>query len=125
LGLDAGDINILLHLARYWWYRDNPPHPAKRTIAECMGVHPSTVRRRIAKMEAVGFIRRENRFDKISGRQETNLYHFAGLIKHATPFALEAIEERERRRADSAARHKRKKPRLAADDNPSGREDKR
>ena len=25
LGLDAVDVNILLQLARHWWYKDNPP----------------------------------------------------------------------------------------------------
>ncbi len=33
LGLDAIDVNILLQLARHWWYRDNPPHPSKASIA--------------------------------------------------------------------------------------------
>lgn len=33
LGLDAIDVNILLHLAKHWWYRENPPHPAKTSIA--------------------------------------------------------------------------------------------
>ena len=112
LGLDAFDVNILLQLARYWWYSDNPPHPAKGTIAECMNVDPSTVRRRIAKMEATSFIRREARYDRKSGRQETNLYHFEGLIKQASPFAQEAIEAREQRRIEDAARRSRKKPKV-------------
>lgn len=37
LGLDAVDINIILHLVRHWWYSEKLPHPSKRTIAECMG----------------------------------------------------------------------------------------
>jgi DNA-binding IclR family transcriptional regulator len=105
-------VNILLQLARYWWLRDNPPHPSKTTIAQCIGVDPSTVRRRIARMEAAGFIRRESRYDRTSGRQETNTYHFDGLIKEATPFAQEVIATREQRRAEDAARRSRKKPRL-------------
>ena len=35
LGIDAIDVNILLHLARHWWYSDNLPHPSKATIASC------------------------------------------------------------------------------------------
>jgi len=38
LGLDALDVNILLHLAGYWWTPDNKPHPSKRTIAAAIGV---------------------------------------------------------------------------------------
>ena len=59
LGLDALDINILLHLATYWWTHDNKPHPAKGTIAEAMNVKPRTVQRRIAALENAGLIWRE------------------------------------------------------------------
>jgi Winged helix-turn-helix DNA-binding len=111
LGLDAIDINILLHLAKHWWYRENPPHPSKISIAKALGVDPSTVRKRIARMEADGFIRREPRFNKSLGGQETNFYHFDGLIKAATPFAEEFIAMRDKQRADDEARRRRKKPR--------------
>ena len=119
LGLDAIDVNILLQLARYWWYSDNPPHPSKASIAECIGVDPSTVRRHIARMEADGFIRREARYNKRFGGRETNTYHFDGLIKAATPHAKEFIEMREKQRTEDAARRSRKKPRLVVDNTPA------
>ena len=112
LGLDPIDVNILLQLARYWWYSDNPPHPSKATIAACIGVNPSTVRRHIAQMEADGFIERKFRYNKKFGGQETNTYHFDGLIKAATPHAKELLELREKQRAEEAARRTRKKPKL-------------
>jgi len=112
LGLDPIDINILMQLARHWWYSDNPPHPSKVTIARCLGVNPSTVRRHIAQMERDDFIKRAERFDKSSGRQETNTYHFDGLIKVATPYAEEAITTREKRRAEDADRRRRKRPKI-------------
>ncbi len=115
LGLDAIDVNILLQLARYWWYSDNPPHPSKASIAECLGVDRSTVRRHIARMEADGFIRRVARYNKKYGGQETNTYHFDGLIKAATPHATEFISLREKRRGEDADRRSRKKPRLVVD----------
>src|SRR5258708_5004635 len=110
LGLDAVDVNILLQLARYWWYSDNPPHPSKASIAQCIGVDPCTVRRHIAQMEADGFIRREARYNKKFGGQETNTYHFDGLIKTATPHAKEFIAMREKQRSEDAARRSRQKP---------------
>jgi DNA-binding MarR family transcriptional regulator len=112
LGLDAVDVNILLQLARYWWYSDNPPHPSKATIAECLGVDRSTVRRHIARMEADGFIKRKARYNHKSGGQETNTYHFDGLIKAATPHAQEFIAMREKQRSEDSDRRRRKKPRL-------------
>ena len=119
LGLDAIDVNILLHLAKHWWYRDNPPHPSKASIADCLRVDPSTVRRHIAAMEAAGFIRREARY-KTSGGQENNAYHFDGLIKEATPYAEEAVREREQQQKERVARRHRKRPRLVVDNRPGG-----
>lgn len=105
-GLDAIDVNIILHLARYWWRKEQPPYPSKRTIAECMGIDVSTVRRRIAKMEKNGFVQRIYRNDAKHG-QQTNVYLFDGLIKKATPYAQEAIEERTRQRIERQARRSR------------------
>lgn len=115
LGLDAVDLTILLHLASYWWFKENLPHPSKKAIAERMDIDVSTVRKRIARMEADGLIRREPRFGARGGGQQTNLYHFDGLIKEATPFALEAIEDRRSRKKEDAERRTRKRrvqPRL-------------
>jgi len=111
LGLDAIDVNILLHLARHWWYADNLPHPSKITIAKCIGIDPSTVRRRIGQMEKDGLITRVSRHDPATGRQETNSYRFDGLITVATPFAEEAIHVKQQRQQDAVARRNRKRPR--------------
>jgi predicted transcriptional regulator len=107
--LDATDINILLHLAKYWWYSDNLPHPSKKSIAECMGVDKSTVRRHIARMEKDGLIQRISRHHKTQG-QQSNIYSFDGLIKSAKPFAEEIIAERAQQREDAAQRRTRKRP---------------
>lgn len=112
LGLDALDLNILLHLATYWWTPDNKPHPAKKTIADAIGVAPRTVQRRIAALEKDGLIRREER--RIPGQgSRTNLYHFDGLIKAAQPFAEEKLQETARREAENKDRVRRKgRPKL-------------
>ena len=91
MNLDPIDMNILLHLASYWWLSDKKPHPSKKTIANAMGVHPRTVQRHIAQLEKKQLIKREQR--RVKGRRsETNLYHFDGLIAAALPFAKEKIK---------------------------------
>jgi predicted transcriptional regulator len=92
LGLDAIDINIILHLASKWWKAEGKPHPSKGTIALAMNVDPRTIQRRIAKMEGAGFVRREERRESKTG-SKTNVYHLDGLIEAVTPFAEEKIAE--------------------------------
>ncbi len=109
LGLDSIDINILLHLASYWWKPGDKPRPSKVTIARAIGVDPRTVQRRIANMEAAKFIRREQR--RIVGAgSKPNLYHLEGLIEAAKPFAAEKIAE-QRMKADQRAARAGKKGR--------------
>jgi predicted transcriptional regulator len=112
LGLKAIDVNILLHLAMYWWEAGSPPYPGKKTIAQAIGVVPRTVQRRIAAMEKKGLLRRQER--RTPGGSKTNLYHFEGLIKKTTPHAREALEERQKRRLSKNARLRRRKPLLQA-----------
>ncbi len=121
LGLDAVDVDILLHLAKHWWERDRLPFPTKKAIAECMGVSESTVQRRIAKMERDGLIERVYRFSPKHQGQRSNAYDFSGLIKEATPYAEEALAERERRRKADAARRTRKGLRIVLDDKEDAR----
>jgi DNA-binding MarR family transcriptional regulator len=111
LGLTATDVNILMHLVRHWWHADRLPFPSKRAIADCIGCHPSTVQRRIRSMEAAGFIKRVVRSDREHG-QRSNYYDLSGLVKAATPYAQEALEERQEREKGKADRRKRKLPKL-------------
>lgn len=112
LGLDAIDMNILIHLATYWWTPDNVPHPSKGTMAQAIAVTPRTIQRRIAALEAAGLIRREER--RIQGKgSRTNRYHFDGLIKAAQPYANEKMEDIARREAEDKKRIGRKgRPKL-------------
>lgn len=112
LGLDALDINILLHLASYWWSEGSKPHPSKVTIAKALGIEPRSVQRRIAALEKDGLIKREERRISKTG-SKTNIYHFDGLIAAAKPYAEEKIEEQKTKAAIRDARAKRKgKPKL-------------
>ena len=107
LGLTSTDVNILLHLVAYWWNEAELPHPSKVTLAKSIGVTPRTVQRRIAAMEHAGFIRRIARQGANRGTQ-TNRYDFSGLIKAATPYAQEMLEERAAKAKEHAGRAARK-----------------
>ena len=109
LGLTALDVNIILYLVTYWWTPDNRPHPSKHTIATAIGVSPRTVQKRIAALEKVRFIRREERRIPKQG-SKTNVYHFDGLIKAATPFAIEKIQVINERKKENEERRRRKRP---------------
>lgn len=98
IGLDAIDINILLHLISYWWKPAELPHPAKGSIAEAMSLDPRTVQRRIARMEADGLISRQQRRGPSRGTQ-TNIYEFSGLITAATRLAKDHLAERAKKEA--------------------------
>ena len=111
LGLDPVDMNIILHLVKYWWYDDNLPHPSVETIATAIGRTPRTVQRRITAMQELGFMERTERRKSHNG-SDTNLYSFNGLIKKLQPYAQEKIEEKKAAQAASAERVKRKKPKL-------------
>jgi DNA-binding transcriptional regulator YhcF (GntR family) len=112
LGLDALDMNIIVHLSNYWWHADKLPCPSVATIAKAMRVQPRTVQKRIAALQALGLIERVERRESRFGSQ-TNLYGFSGLIEAARPFAEEKIAERAKREAEEKARLARKKPKLS------------
>lgn len=116
LGLEALDINIILHLMSYWWKAGELPFPSKKTLAEAMSVDESTIRRRIARLEAGGLVKRIVR--RVDGdRNKTNQYDFSGLIEAVKPFAIEELAEIEKARLAKVERTKRmrpKKPELKA-----------
>jgi len=109
LGLDALDINIILHIASYWWEPHNKPYPSKVTIANAMGVWPRTVQRHIARLEKGGLIRRIERRTSRAG-SKTNIYDLDGLIRAATPYAYEKMQDQAIQRAARAQRARRKGP---------------
>ncbi|MGH6869872.1 MAG: helix-turn-helix domain-containing protein [Rhizomicrobium sp.] len=112
LGLDAIDMNILVHLSKYWWKADNLPHPSVATIAAAIGIKPRAVQKRMKALEGLGFITRHARRTAF-GDNDTNLYSFEGLIKAAAPYAVEKIAAREKRDQEERERVARKRPKLA------------
>ncbi len=111
LGLDAIDMNIILHLSNYWWHADNLPCPSVATIAKAIGIKPRTVQKRVASLQAIGLLTRTERRKTRFG-SDTNLYSFEGLIEAALPYAQEKVAEREKRDEAEKDRIARKKPKL-------------
>jgi DNA-binding transcriptional regulator YhcF (GntR family) len=109
LGLTAMDINIILYLSTHWWEAERKPYPSKKTIAQALGVTPRTIQKRIAALEQLGFVEREYRPHEIKGN-DTNIYHFDGLINESEPYAQEKIEEFEANKKAKADRRRRVKP---------------
>lgn len=91
LGLNPLDFNIILYLASKWWTAEGKPYPSKATMAKAMDVHPRTIQKHIAALEAAGYIKREER--RTEKGSKTNIYHLDGLIDAAKPFAVEKLAE--------------------------------
>jgi DNA replication protein DnaD len=114
LGLTPMDLNIILQIARYWWEPGNHPFPAKQTIADCIGVTPRTIQKRIQEMEKAKFIERIERRESKTG-SKTNIYRLSPLIEVLLPYSEDMITQRdERRKEDKARPTMRGKPKLKA-----------
>ena len=112
LGLDAIDLNIILHLAGYWWEVENLPHPSVETIALAIDVKPRTIQRHVKALEGCGYVKRVWR-STAEGRNITNGYDLSGLVKACEPFSQEHLEAVQQRKVEAAARSTRKRPKLA------------
>jgi DNA-binding transcriptional regulator YhcF (GntR family) len=108
LDLSPLDVNIVLYLASKWWTAEGKPFPSKATMAKAMNVHPRTIQKHIASLEAANYIRREER--RAETGSKTNIYHLDGLIKAAKPFAEEKLAEKK----DKAELAKRRQSRRGA-----------
>ena len=103
LKLQPLDINILLHLASYWWKPKENPSPAKGTIADAINVDPRTVQRHIEKMEKLGYVKRILR-KAGAGDNLSNEYELRGLIKAAKKYAEEKIATKKKRAEEDKSR---------------------
>lgn len=110
LGMTPTEFNVFVQIARFWWTADNLPHPSKATIAKAMNMDPRTVQRVITALEKLKLVKRHERRTGPKGSMSTR-YDFSGLIEKATPFAQEALAERERVKGEKLARLKRMRPR--------------
>lgn len=98
LRLSSQELNVLLQLACHWWKADNPPRLAKSTLADRMGVSPSTVQRCVRKLVSKGLLERVARRDDKNG-QRSNNYLLKPLVDALHPLAIEVTKQREAKKA--------------------------
>lgn len=114
LGIDAVDFAIITFLASFWFKADEPPFPRVRLIAESLSLDPRSVQRRISRLVKDGLLTRIPRYNDATGGRRSNAYSFEKLIAKATPYADEAVKQRElkneERRLEEASTARRKKP---------------
>jgi len=107
------DINVLMHILKFWWKNHDRPFPKKRTIAECIGMSDSTVQRSIRKMEKFGLILREERYDNSHSRR-SNYHRLDGLVKRANELGSHAKKVKEQRsKEDADMRKSKRRPGMA------------
>ncbi len=101
LGLSNTQMVVLLQLADFWWDHDRKPFPAKKLLAERMGMDPRNVQKHIADLETAGYVRRISRH-RTHGGQTSNAYDLSGLVKRLQqiePGFRQVEQENKRRRA--------------------------
>jgi DNA-binding HxlR family transcriptional regulator len=97
LSLDSVDLNIIMQLATHWWKSGRPPYLSKKTLAKRMGLTPSTVRRRIKRLEKDGLLKRKIRSGSHNGRL-ANEYDLKPLIEKLHPVAIKLKKARDAKR---------------------------
>ncbi len=80
LGLSPVQLNVLLQLLDHWLKRGNMPFPAKKTIAERMGMTPRYIQQIIKELEDDQFVKRKFRKTSV-GDWDTNVYDLGGLVR--------------------------------------------
>jgi len=110
-GLDAIDMNIIVHLAHYWWHPDKLPYPSIKTIATAIGLKPRAVQKRLRALQASNFIECHER-KLASNTNDTNVYSFKGLIAAARPYAEEILAKKAEAIENKKKRLASKKPKL-------------
>jgi DNA-binding transcriptional MocR family regulator len=94
LNLTPTQLVLLLHLADFWWHRDQMPFPSKAELAERMGLSERQIQRHMAQLEEDGFLKRNPRFH-YKGGQQNNEYDLNGLVKKLKKFEPEFTKVKE------------------------------
>ena len=111
LGINTVQFNIIMQLADIWWDPERRPFPAKKLLADRMGMSERQIQRQIAELEAAGLVTRIARTRPGRGKT-SNEYDLTGLVnrlKEIEPeFTKVQEENRERRKNVGLPQHRRK-----------------
>jgi len=94
LNLTPTQLMVLLHLADFWWHREQMPFPSKAELAERMGLSERQIQRHMAQLEEDGFLQRNARYHR-KGGQKNNEYDLSGLVKKLKKFEPEFTKVKE------------------------------
>lgn len=97
LKINAIELAVLVHLIDHWWSSTEMPFPSKRRLAERLSVSEKTVQRAIAKLEALGLVRRVARHLSAGG-QTSNAYDLSSLVERLKEIAADVMKAREEAR---------------------------
>lgn len=98
LGLNSTQMMVLIHLADYWWQKDNSPRPAMKTIAERMGISRRQLQRYMGELEQAGLVKRIERKAHNQGKLP-NEFDLSGLVERLKKLAPEFREAKEQSKA--------------------------
>lgn len=93
LKIDATELTVLIHLLDHWWAANEMPYPSKRRLADRMGVSEKTIQRAMARLEALGLVKRMARHFSAGG-QASNYYDLSGLVARVQEIARDMMEAR-------------------------------
>ena len=110
LGINAVQLNIIMHLADFWWVRERMPYPSKAVLAHRMGLSERQIQRQMVELEEAGLVGRVQRTRPGRGKT-TNAYDLTGLVKRLQELEPEFTqvkqEAKARKRDVSRPRHRR------------------
>ena len=118
LKLTPTHLALVMHLIDFWWDVDRKPWPSKATLAQRLGLSPRQVQRRMAELEAMGLVHRNERRNALRGKL-SNEYDLSGLVERLKQLAPEfkaADQEAKKKRQAVARPGFRKRVAAAGDD---------
>lgn len=91
LGLNPTQLAIILHIADFWWEKENKPYPGKEKLAARLGISARQIQRHIAELEKAGLVKRIERRAAHGGKM-SNSYDLSGLVERLKALAPEFKE---------------------------------
>ena len=108
LGLTSTDLAIILHLLKHWWDSHRSPYPGKRRICEAMGITESTMRKRVAKLQKKGLIKRAPKYLPGTKGTMSNEYNLDGLVTALSKLAQDVLKERQKRENNESVKRRKR-----------------